>query len=70
MSTIRRRRRRARAMETAAPLEAPASAYEMVTRRAVDDLEREIGRIDVKINTLMVGVTLTFGVEVWKAFVR
>ena len=32
------------------------SAYELVTRRAVEDLEREIARIDTKVNALVVGM--------------
>lgn len=48
----------------------PVSAYEMVTRRAVDDIEKEVGRLEAKMNALMVGMALTFGVEVWKAFLR
>jgi hypothetical protein len=46
------------------------TAYELVTRRAVDDLERELSRIDAKVNALMVGMVATLVAEVWRAFLR
>ena len=46
------------------------TAYELVTRRAVDDLERELARIDVKVNALVVGMVATLVAEVWRAFLR
>ena len=48
----------------------PLSAYELVTRRAVDDLERELGRIDTKVNALVVGMVATLVAEVWRAFLK
>jgi hypothetical protein len=48
----------------------PLSAYELVTRRAVEDLERELGRIDTKVNALIVGMVATLVAEVWRAFLR
>ena len=48
----------------------PLSAYELVTRRAVEDLERELGRIDTKVNALIVGMIATVVAEVWRAFLR
>ena len=48
----------------------PLSAYELVTRRAVDDLERELARIDTKVNALVVGMVATLIAEVWRAFLR
>jgi hypothetical protein len=48
--------------------EAPRSAYELVTRRALDDLTRDFERLETKVNGLIFGVVLTFGVEVWKSF--
>jgi hypothetical protein len=48
----------------------PLSAYELVTRRAVEDLERELGRIDTKVNALIVGVVATLVAEIWRAFLR
>jgi hypothetical protein len=48
--------------------EAPRSAYELVTRRALDDLTRDFERLETKVNGLSFGVVLTFGVEVWKSF--
>jgi hypothetical protein len=46
------------------------TAYELVTRRAVEDLEREIARIDTKVNALMIGMVATVVAEVWRAFLR
>ena len=63
MSTTPRRTRRT---VTADPL----SAYELVTRRAVEDLEREIARIDAKVNALVIGMVATVVAEVWRAFLR
>lgn len=48
----------------------PLTAFELVTRRAVEDLEREIARIDVKVNALVAGVAITVIGEVWRAFTR
>ncbi|HZQ99507.1 MAG TPA: hypothetical protein VFC93_11910 [Chloroflexota bacterium] len=48
----------------------PLSAYELVTRRAVEDLERELGRIDAKVNALVVGMVATLVAEVWRAFLK
>lgn len=53
-----------------AVVEQPLTAYELVTRRAVDDLERELGRIDAKVNALVVGMVATLVAEVWRAFMR
>jgi hypothetical protein len=50
--------------------EQPLTVYELVTRRAVDDLERELGRIDGKVNALVVGMVATLVAEVWRAFMR
>jgi hypothetical protein len=50
--------------------EEPMTAYELVTRRAVEDLERELARIDGKVNALMVGMVATLVAEVWKALLR
>lgn len=46
------------------------SAYELVTRRAVEDLERELARIDAKVNALVIGMVATVVAEVWRAFLR
>ncbi len=48
--------------------EGPRSAYELVTRRALDDLVRDFDRLEGKVNGLIFGVVLTFGLEVWKSF--
>ena len=50
--------------------EDPLTAYELVTRRAVEDLERELARIDMKVNALVVGMVVTVVAEVWRAFLR
>lgn len=50
--------------------EEPLTAYELVTRRAVDDLERELSRIDTKVNALVVGMVATLVAEVWRALIR
>jgi hypothetical protein len=50
--------------------EEPLTAYELVTRRAVEDLERELARIDGKVNALMVGMVATLAAEVWRALLR
>ncbi len=60
------RRRRARPVVASEPL----TAFELVTRRAVEDLEREIARIDTKMNALMVGMVVTVAAEVWRALFR
>lgn len=65
MSAVAPKRRR-RPVVAADPL----SAYELVTRRAVEDLERELGRIDTKVNALIVGMIATVVAEVWRAFLR
>ncbi|TAK23937.1 MAG: hypothetical protein EPO26_07650 [Chloroflexota bacterium] len=46
------------------------TAFELVTRRAVEDVEREIARIDMKVNALVVGMAVTVIGEVWRAFTR
>ena len=48
----------------------PLTAYELVTRRAVEDMERELARIDMKVNALVVGMIGTFAAEIWRAFLR
>ena len=53
-----------------AVVEEPLTAYELVTRRAVEDLERELARIDGKVNALIVGMVATLVAEVWRALLR
>jgi hypothetical protein len=48
--------------------EGPRSAYELVTRRALEDLARDFERLESKVNGLIFGVLLTFILEVWKSF--
>ena len=48
--------------------EGPRSAYELVTRRALEDLARDFDRLEVKVNGVIFGVMLTFILEVWKSF--
>ena len=48
--------------------EGPRSAFELVTRRGLDDLVRDFERLEVKVNGLIFGVALTFILEVWKSF--
>ena len=48
--------------------EGPRSAFELVTRRGLDDLVRDFDRLEVKVNGLIFGVALTFILEVWKSF--
>ena len=48
----------------------PLTAYELVTRRAVEDMERELARIDMKVNALVVGMVGTLAAEIWRAFLR
>ena len=50
--------------------EEPLTAYELVTRRAVEDLEKELARIDGKVNALIVGMVVTVVAEVWRAVMR
>lgn len=64
--SVPRRRIRRRPVVTTEPL----TAFELVTRRAVEDVEREIARIDMKVNALVVGVAVTVFTEVWRAFIR
>jgi len=47
--------------------EKPGCAYGLVSRRAIEDLEREFGRLEAKINGLIFGVVITLLVQVWKA---
>jgi hypothetical protein len=61
----RRRRSGRRAV-----VDKPLTAYELVTRRAVEDLERELARIDGKVNALIVGMVATLVAEVWRALLR
>jgi hypothetical protein len=53
-----------------AVVEEPLTAYELVTRRAVEDLERELARIDGKVNALIVGMVATLVAEVWRALLK
>ena len=48
--------------------EGPRSAFELVTRRGLDDLVKDFDRLEVKVNGLIFGVALTFVLEVWKSF--
>ncbi len=48
--------------------EGPRSAFELVTRRGLDDVVRDFERLEVKVNGLIFGVALTFILEVWKSF--
>lgn len=48
--------------------EGPRSAYELVTRRALDDLVKDFERLETKVNGVIFGVLLTFFLEVWKSF--
>ncbi len=48
--------------------ERPRSAYELVTRRALEDLSRDFDRLESKVNGVIFGVVLTFALEVWKSF--
>lgn len=48
--------------------EGPMTAFEMVTRRGLDDLSRDFERLEGKVNGLIFGVTMTFLIEIWKAF--
>jgi hypothetical protein len=48
--------------------EGPRSAFELVTRRGLDDLVKDFERLEVKVNGLLFGVALTFVLEVWKSF--
>lgn len=68
--TIHQRRPARRPSARAAIALEPLSAYELVTRRAVDDLERELARIDAKVNALVVGMVATLLAEIWRAFLR
>ncbi|HUF49040.1 MAG TPA: hypothetical protein VMM93_14585 [Vicinamibacterales bacterium] len=61
--SVHRSRRRATSRTVAAE---PLTAFELVTRRAVEDLERELGRIDTKVNALVVGMFVTVVAEVWR----
>ncbi len=48
--------------------EGPTSAYELVTRRALEDLARDFDRLESKLHGVIFGVVLTFALEVWKSF--
>ena len=66
-TAIGRLARRVRARSGGKLDEGPRSAYELVTRRGLDDLVRDFERLEVKVNGLLFGVALTFFLEVWKA---
>ena len=46
----------------------PSSAFELVTRRGLDDLVRDFDRLEAKVHGVIFGVALTFLLEVWKSF--
>ena len=46
--------------------ERPRSAYELVTRRGLDDLARRVDSIDAKMNGLLVGMAVLVVAEVVK----
>ncbi len=48
----------------------PLSAYELVTRQAVEDLERTVARLETKVNALLGGAILTILLEVWRTLLR
>lgn len=47
--------------------EVPGCAYGAVTRRAVDDLTRAVERLEVKLNTLLLGALVSILLEIWRA---
>ena len=46
--------------------ERPKSAYELVTRRGVDDLAKRVDSVDAKVNGLLVGMAVLVVAEVVK----
>lgn len=44
----------------------PGCTYGAVTRRAVDDVTRAVERIEVKLNTLLLGALVSILLEVWR----
>ena len=46
--------------------ERPRSAYELVTRRGLDDLARRVDSVDAKVNGLLVGMAVLVVAEVVK----
>ena len=46
--------------------ERPQSAYELVTRRGLDDLAKRVDSVDAKVNGLLVGMAVLVVAEVVK----
>lgn len=46
--------------------ERPKSAYELVTRRGLDDLAKRVDSVDAKVNGLLVGMAVLVVAEVVK----
>jgi hypothetical protein len=43
-------------------------AFGLVTRRAVEDLEHDLRRVEAKIDSLLIGVAASILLEIWRAF--
>ncbi len=67
---LRRFRRRVGVAEGLAVDERPRSAFELVTRRGLDDLASRVERLETKVNGLLFGVALTVILQVWTQVLR
>jgi hypothetical protein len=47
--------------------EKPGCAYGMVSRRALEDLERAFSRLEAKVNGVLLGILATVALEVWRS---
>ncbi|MCL4369294.1 MAG: hypothetical protein M1380_00050 [Chloroflexi bacterium] len=47
--------------------EKPGCAYGMVNRRALEDLEQAFGRLEAKVNGVLLGIVVTVAIEIWRS---
>ena len=45
----------------------PGCAYGMVNRRALEDLERAFGRLEAKVNGVLLAMLATVAIEIWRS---
>jgi hypothetical protein len=52
------------------PAEAGPSSYEQVTRRGLDDLTREVERIETKVNGILFAIVGSILIDLYRTIVR
>lgn len=70
-SAIQTLTRRSRQREVASERQVddrPGCAFGLATRRGLDDLYRDVDRLETKINGLLFGVAATLLAELWRAW--